>query len=104
APVRAPIRGNRPSLRNAYVAPRDETERALVEIVEAALGIQPVGVTDRFGELGGDSLHAVRIVDAINTRLGARLRVVDLFDDVTVRDVAARLSSHAELARATSAR
>jgi len=96
-PRPAPVRGRRPALRNAYVSPRGSTEQAIVEIVEAALAIYPVGVTDRFGELGGDSLLAVRIVDAINARLGCRLRVLDLYDDVTIRALGERLAGEATL-------
>jgi acyl transferase domain-containing protein len=81
------VRGGRPALRNGYVAPKGALERALADIVEAALGIHPVGVTDRFGELGGDSLQAVRIIDSINSRLGSRLDVVDLYDSVTIKDL-----------------
>jgi len=44
-----------------YVAPRTQTEVALVDIWQAALKHEPIGVHDNFYGLGGDSLLAVRI-------------------------------------------
>jgi len=82
---------SRPDLRNPYVPPQDEIERVLVCILEKALGIHPVGVTDKFGELGGDSLAAVRIVAEINSALKCDLRALDLYDGLTVREVVQQL-------------
>jgi phthiocerol/phenolphthiocerol synthesis type-I polyketide synthase E len=77
----------RPVLRNSYVAPRNDAERIAVHILERALGIIPIGVTDRYGELGGDSLTAVRVIDQINAAFGSSLGVVDLYDGLAVRDL-----------------
>ena len=77
----------RPVLRNSYVSPEDEAERKAVAILETALGIRPVGVTDRYGELGGDSLTAVRVIDQLNVAFQANLRVVDLYEGLTIRDL-----------------
>jgi acyl transferase domain-containing protein len=77
----------RPLLRNSYVAPENEAESKAVAILEKALGIRPVGVTDRYGELGGDSLTAVRIIDQLNIAFESRLRVVDLYEGLAIRDL-----------------
>jgi len=45
----------------AYAAPRTQTERTLVEIWQAVLKHEPIGIHDNFYVLGGDSLLAVRI-------------------------------------------
>src|SRR5260370_22442306 len=50
-----------------FVGPRDGLEAQLIAIWESALGIQPVGVTDDFFEIGGHSLLAGRIVSEIET-------------------------------------
>jgi len=81
----------RPLLRNPYVPPIESTEKVIVSILEQALGIHPIGVMDKFGELGGDSLAAVRIVAQINSALHSELRVIDLYEGLTPREVAARV-------------
>jgi phthiocerol/phenolphthiocerol synthesis type-I polyketide synthase E len=77
----------RPLLRNSYVAPQNEAEQKAVAILERALGIRPVGVTDQYGELGGDSLTAVRVIDQLNGAFRSNLRVVDLYEGLTIRDL-----------------
>jgi acyl transferase domain-containing protein len=52
----------RPLLNNPYLAPRTALERTLCAIFQSFLGIEPVGVSDRFAELGGDSLMAVALL------------------------------------------
>jgi amino acid adenylation domain-containing protein/non-ribosomal peptide synthase protein (TIGR01720 family) len=44
-----------------YVAPRTPTEAALVDIWQAVLKHQPIGIHDNFYSLGGDSLLGVQI-------------------------------------------
>ncbi|HEY4055605.1 MAG TPA: amino acid adenylation domain-containing protein [Kofleriaceae bacterium] len=46
---------------DAYVAPRDDMEQALVEIWQQVLGAPRVGVRDNFFALGGHSLLAARL-------------------------------------------
>ena len=46
----------------ALVLPRNETERALVEIWQEVLGIAQVSIDDNFFELGGNSLQGIRMV------------------------------------------
>jgi amino acid adenylation domain-containing protein len=42
--------------REAYVAPTDDIEKALVAIWETVLGVERIGINDHFFELGGHSL------------------------------------------------
>ncbi|MBD0689284.1 non-ribosomal peptide synthetase [Streptomyces sp. CBMA123] len=68
------------------LAPRTGRERALAAIWAEALGVDTVGVSDDFFELGGDSILAARALARITERLGARLTLRDVF---TARTVAA---------------
>lgn len=83
---------NRPALRNDYLSPENETERTIIAILERTLGVRPIGTTDKFAELGGDSLAAINIVDEINRTLNSDLHVVDLYEGLTTRELALRLS------------
>jgi hypothetical protein len=59
------------------------------------LRVPHVGVDDDFFELGGQSLHATRVLARLRPALGedaAQLTVMDLFDHSTVRELAALVS------------
>ncbi|WNG46961.1 amino acid adenylation domain-containing protein [Archangium minus] len=86
----APEEAHRPG-RGETVAPRDELERELVHLWEEVLGVRPVGVTDSFFELGGQSLLAVRLVARLQERLGRAVPLAALFEGPTVETLAARL-------------
>ncbi|MFE9173487.1 non-ribosomal peptide synthase/polyketide synthase [Streptomyces kebangsaanensis] len=69
-----------------HVEPRTGDERALAAIWADVLGVDVVGVTDDFFDLGGDSILAARTLTRIREVLGARLSLRDVF---TARTVAA---------------
>src|SRR4029077_3878354 len=73
------------------VPPRDALETQLVAIWEKALGLQPIGITDNFFQLGGDSLLAVRIFAEIEQTLGKRLPLGTLFQMPTVETLAEKV-------------
>jgi acyl carrier protein len=74
-----------------HVAPRDELERQLATIWERELNIAPIGITDNFFHLGGDSLLAVRLFSQIEKALGTSLPVATLFTAQTIEQLAAIL-------------
>ena len=61
-----------------YVAPRDEHEAVIAELVADVLGVPQVGVFDEFSSLSGDSLSAVRLIVAIEQRYGLSIPVSTL--------------------------
>src|SRR6185436_2890137 len=81
----------RPALFNAYVAPATPVEEALAGIWQELLGVSPVGVYDRFFDLGGHSLMATQLLARIAARFGVELPLAALFEGPTVADLAARL-------------
>ncbi|MCY8935163.1 amino acid adenylation domain-containing protein [Bacillus atrophaeus] len=48
-----------------YVAPRNQTEEEIVSIFSGILGINNLGVTDSFYDMGGDSIKAIRVVSKL---------------------------------------
>ncbi len=72
-----------------YVAPRDVVEEVVAQAWCAVLGVDRVGVRDRFFDLGGKSLLAIQVVARIRKLLGVELPLRALFDAPTVEELAA---------------
>jgi len=75
----------------APTPPRDMFEGVLVRIWEQVLGVRGLGVHDRFFEIGGHSLLAAKLVDAIERETGYRVPLTALFADDTVDGLARSL-------------
>jgi acyl transferase domain-containing protein/SAM-dependent methyltransferase/acyl carrier protein len=78
----------RPNLATTYVEPRTETECELAEIWGRQLGIDAIGIHDRFFDLGGHSLLAAQIASEICDRFQIELPVLRLFQAPTVGELA----------------
>jgi amino acid adenylation domain-containing protein len=76
-----------------YVAPRTPLEAAVAKLWRETLHLPRVGVTDRFFEVGGHSLLAVRIMAAIRDRYGVDLPLTRFFQNPTVAGMAASIES-----------
>ncbi|AEI67135.1 non-ribosomal peptide synthetase [Corallococcus macrosporus] len=70
-----------------FVAPRNEQERQLARIWAGVLGVERVGVEDRFFELGGDSILALQVI-ARARQVGLHLTARQLFQHPTVAALA----------------
>jgi amino acid adenylation domain-containing protein len=79
----------------AYVAPRNEIERALCEVWQEVLKRERVGVQDNFFSLGGDSILSIRVVSMLRGR-GVALNIKDLFQYQTLEQLAAQALSNVD--------
>ena len=80
-----------------FVPPHDAIEVQLVRIWEQMLGRYPVGVTDDFFSLGGDSLLAAQVVERVNQLFDRELPVDLLWGSArTIEGLAAMLRDRAE--------
>ena len=75
-----------------YVAPRNNTEKQLVEIWAQVLQLAPekIGVNDSFFELGGHSLLAVRLIQLMRQQ-GLHVKLQSLFGAPTLAKLAAAI-------------
>ena len=94
----------RPDLAAGFVAPAAGNERAIASIWQQVLRIEPVGIHDRFQDLGGKSIHLVQVHSLLLDRLQLELDITTLFQHPTVSSLAAHLSTRtagggAEMAR-----
>ncbi|MFG3714615.1 amino acid adenylation domain-containing protein [Micromonospora sp. NPDC047730] len=82
----------------ALVEPRDDTERLLAGIWSEVLGVDTLGIDDDFFDLGGHSMLATQVVAKIRKAEhgGRPVGVMDLFQQRTIRELAAFMSGSAE--------
>ncbi|MFF7188478.1 amino acid adenylation domain-containing protein [Streptomyces sp. NPDC008222] len=73
------------------VNPRDVLELRVTSICERVLGRSPVGVRDDFFAVGGNSLTAFELVEAVRRELGVSVPLSTFFREPTVEGLCAAL-------------
>jgi acyl-CoA synthetase (AMP-forming)/AMP-acid ligase II len=68
----------------AFVAPSTPQEQALAQIWRVAMGSESIGIDHDFFDLGGNSLTALRIVEAIRETTGAEILLSDFLAHPTI--------------------
>ncbi|MFK8101164.1 MAG: amino acid adenylation domain-containing protein [Saprospiraceae bacterium] len=87
----------------AFLAPRTETEEALVSIWMKLLDVERVGVQDNFFELGGDSIVTIQVVSRMK-RLGYQLQPRDVFEHQTIESLALAITGQVNTIEAEQGR
>ncbi|SCE99947.1 amino acid adenylation domain-containing protein [Micromonospora viridifaciens] len=75
----------------AYAAPGSAVERTATEVFQRILGVDRIGVDDRFFDLGADSVTIVKIYRALCAALGRTFPLMHMFEHPTIRLLAASL-------------
>ena len=70
-----------------YQAPADTKEELLVAVWQEVLGIHPIGTTDNFFDIGGDSIQSIRIV-ALTREQGLDIGPTAIFKHQTIQALA----------------
>ncbi|WP_040631876.1 non-ribosomal peptide synthetase, partial [Mycobacterium colombiense] len=76
-----------------YLAPATAVEEILAWLYAQVLGLERVGVSESFFDLGGDSLSAMRLVAAIYNALDIHLPVRAVFEAPSVRSLSQQLNA-----------
>jgi acyl transferase domain-containing protein/SAM-dependent methyltransferase/acyl carrier protein len=84
----------RPDLASPYAKPDDGLQSMIVQIWEELLGIDGIGATDDFFELGGDSLLALRFLSRLRDETGVDHPMTRFFNAATAGAVAADVLAH----------
>ena len=82
----------RAASRSAFLAPRDEIERAIAGVWRDVLRVDEVGVDDNFFDLGGHSLLLVQVQARLRTALAREVAIVEMFQYPTIRAMATHLA------------
>ncbi|CAD5967352.1 Dimodular nonribosomal peptide synthase [Planktothrix agardhii] len=77
-----------------FVAPRTPLEKAIASLFIEVLKLDRVGIDDDFFELGGDSIRGAILINKLQAQLSEIIHFVVLFDQKTVRRLAAYLEEH----------
>lgn len=76
-------------IENEFEEPVSEEEKVLCDICKNVLGIQTVGISHNFFELGGDSIKAIRIASKMSEK-GYDISIKDILRQPSIKDIAAR--------------
>jgi amino acid adenylation domain-containing protein len=89
-----PLAGKSVELLRKHVAPRNDTERKLINIWQEVLGVSRISVDDNFFDVGGNSLLAVRLFTQIEKAFHIKLPLATLIQAQTVEQLAVLLSEN----------
>ena len=78
-----------------YIAPSTDSESIVAALYGDLLGVDTVGVTDGFFDLGGNSLAATRLAARVSDALGVEVTVRDVFDSPSVRELVEAVTGRA---------
>ncbi|PAX98997.1 non-ribosomal peptide synthetase, partial [Pseudoalteromonas sp. HM-SA03] len=78
---------------NLYVAPRNALETQLCEIWQQVLGLEQVGIEDNFFSIGGDSISAIRLMNACNKALDLNIPISALFEHTHIAAIVDNLET-----------
>lgn len=80
-------------IRKEYVAPNNEIEAKLISIWEEVLGVEKVGITDDFFELGGQSIKAIKIIVEIKKAFSISIDIEKIFKYTTIKILAEEIAN-----------
>jgi len=80
----------------ARVAPQNDDERAVLEIMEQVLNLPGLSVTDDFFALGGHSLLAARLSTLLSRRFDVTVPLVTVFEAPSARQLALAIERRAQ--------
>lgn len=92
-PAEAELRRDDLALSTAWKEPQTETARKLVAIWQEVFGIDTVGVSDDFFELGGDSFTATTLAAEIEAIFGKRFTPADIISQSNIEQQARGLAA-----------
>ena len=79
-----------------FVEPEGDLEVKIADVWKSVLKVSEVGVGDNFFDVGGNSIVAVRVHNALKKELGLQLVLTDMFRFPTIRTMARHLESQAD--------
>ena len=88
-----PAPQSRPEEMGEYVPPRTEMEHTLADIWTQLLRVNRVGMHDSFLDLGGQSLHVMKLIAKLSRELKVDLSLVEVLQSPTIEQMAKLMES-----------
>ncbi len=76
---------DRPDIDTVYEKPENEIEKSIAGVWSSVLGINKLGASDSFIELGGNSLLAIQVIAGIAEEFGVEIEANEFVTHVTIR-------------------
>jgi len=70
-----------------YVPPRNDLEQRLVEIWRQLLAVEKIGIHDNFFDIGGHSLKALHLLNALQKEFHIKIDFQDIFQFPTIEEL-----------------
>lgn len=87
------LEGSRLELATAFSAPETKIEKEISEIWMELLQTKQIGINDNFFDLGGSSLLAAQLHQALKERLGLQVTILDIFQYPTIHSLSKHLTA-----------
>ncbi|OTA15281.1 non-ribosomal peptide synthase [Xenorhabdus vietnamensis] len=75
------------TLHSVYQPPVNEMQKEIAAIWSQILGIDGIGIDDKFMALGGDSLKTIVMAEKVYKKTGKRVAIQDFFVQPTIREI-----------------
>ncbi|QHI35449.1 Phthiocerol synthesis polyketide synthase type I PpsE [Kordia antarctica] len=79
------------NLTTNYIAPQNDIQIRLSSIWKNTLGYEKIGIEDDFFELGGDSLKAMSILNAIKKEFNCNIEIQDYYDSPNIKTLSSQI-------------
>lgn len=76
---------DRPDIDTVYEKPENEIEKSIAAVWSSVLGINKLGASDSFIELGGNSLLAIQVIAGIGEEFGVEIEANEFVKHATIR-------------------
>lgn len=71
--------------------PQTHMEKKLAELWQTNIGIETIGIDDRYFDLGGDSIRAIQLLHSMNREFNSNLQLGDLYRHDTIRKISQQI-------------
>ncbi|MDE9484302.1 condensation domain-containing protein, partial [Xenorhabdus bovienii] len=85
------------TLTSVYQPAVNEMQKEIIAIWSSILGVDNIGIDDKFMELGGDSLKTIVMAEKVYKKLGKRVSIQDFFSQPTIREIERQFSSEQDI-------